>query len=233
MTDESRRLEFPAGGTTVSALWTPAAQAIAVSALAHGAGAGMTHPFMAGATAGLAAGGVSVLRFNFAYMEARRRVPDRAPVLLDTWRAAIEELFRRGGGLPMIVGGKSMGGRMASMLAAEDGAEFPGAALVFFGYPLHPAGKADRLRDAHLPQVRVPMLFIQGTRDALARADLIAGVVRRLRPLARLHVVADGDHSFHVPGAKRPDRDIGHELGEVAARYIREIVAAPPSRSLV
>jgi predicted alpha/beta-hydrolase family hydrolase len=225
MADESERLEFSATGAVVSALWTPAAQAIAASALAHGAGAGMTHPFMTGAAAGLADAGVSVLRFNFAYMEARRRLPDRTPVLLATWRAAIAELARRGAALPMIMGGKSMGGRMASMLAAEEGAEFPGAALVFFGYPLHPAGQTERLRDAHLPQIRVPMLFIQGTRDALAQADLIEGVVRRLAPLARLHAVADGDHSFHVRGAKRPDREIGYELGRLAACYVREIVA--------
>lgn len=223
MDDESEPLEFPAAGGAVSALWTPAARAIAVAAIAHGAGAGMTHPFMTGAAAGLAGGGVSVLRFNFLYMEARRRVPDRTPVLLDTWRAATRELARRGAGLPMVMGGKSMGGRMASMLAAEEGAEFPGAALVFFGYPLHPAGATDRLRDAHLAEIRVPMLFIQGTRDALAQADLIDGVVRRLEPLARLHVVPDGDHSFHVRGTKRPDRDIGYDLGRLAARYVGEI----------
>lgn len=186
----------------------------------------MTHPFMTGAAAGLAEGGVSVLRFNFLYAEGHRRAPDRTPVLLDTWRGAIRELARRGAGLPMIMGGKSMGGRMASMVAASDGAKFPGAALVFFGYPLHPAGKTDQLRDAHLPQVRVPMLFIQGTRDALAREDLVEVLITRLRPSARLHLVPDGDHSFHVPGAKRPDRDIGHELGQIAARYVHEILTA-------
>jgi uncharacterized protein len=225
MAGKSERVEFLAGGGSVSALWTPAARAIAVSALAHGAGAGMTHPFMEGAAAGLAEGGISVLRFNFLYMEARRKVPDRTPVLIETWRAVIDELARRGAGLPMIMGGKSMGGRMASMVAAAQGAEFPGAALVFFGYPLHPPGKTDRLRDTHLPRIRVPMLFMQGTRDALARLDLVEGVVRRLEPLARLHAVADGDHSFHVRGVKHSDRDIGYELGQIAARYVREIIS--------
>lgn len=215
----------------MSGLWTPAAAATAVAAVAHGAGAAMTHPFMTGVAAGLAGGGVSVLRFNFLYTEARRRAPDRTPVLLETWRGAIRELARRGAGLPMIMGGKSMGGRMASMVAAAEGADFPGAALVFFGYPLHPAGKTDQLRDAHLAEIRVPMLFIQGTRDALAREHLIEAVVARLGPSARLHRVADGDHSFHVPGAKRPDRDIGHELGEIAARYVRDILAAASSSS--
>lgn len=225
---EAERFEFSAGGVTVSGLWTPAAQAIAVAAVAHGAGAGMNHPFMAGAAAGLADGGVSVLRFNFPYIEARRLAPDRTPALLETWRAAIRELVRRGAGLPMVMAGKSMGGRMASMVAAADSENFPGTALVFFGYPLHPAGRTDRLRDAHLPRIRVPMLFIQGTRDALARPDLIDGVVRRLHPLARLYVVEDGDHAFHVRGAKRPDRDIGQDLGQIAARYVREIIAAAP-----
>jgi len=225
MADDAKRFEFHAGGRSVSGLWTSAAQPVAVSAIAHGAGAGMMDPFMTGAAEGLADGGVSVLRFNFPYMEAGRRLPDPAPVLLDTWNGAIGELRHRGAGLPMVMGGKSMGGRMASMVAAAQGTEFPGAALVFFGYPLHPPGKTDRLRDAHLPQIRVPMLFIQGTRDALGRLDLVEEVVRRLYPLAHLHVVADGDHSFHVRGVKRSDRDIGHELGQLAARYVREIIS--------
>jgi predicted alpha/beta-hydrolase family hydrolase len=184
----------------------------------------MAHPFMSGAAEGLADGGVSVLRFNFPYMEMRRRIPDSPAVLLDTWNAAIAQLAGGRAGLPMVMGGKSMGGRMASMVAAARGTEFPGAALVFFGYPLHAPGKTDRLRDAHLPRIRVPMLFIQGTRDALARLALIESVVGRLRPLAQLQVVADGDHSFHVRGAKRPDREIGRELGEIAARYIRDTI---------
>lgn len=225
MTDGGERLQFSAGGATASGVWTPAADPVAAAAIAHGAGAGMAHPFLAGAAAGLSDGGVSVLRFNFLYMAAGRRVPDRAPVLLDTWRAAIRELARRGAGLPMIMGGKSMGGRMASMLAAEEGAAFSGAALVFFGYPLHPAGKPERLRDAHLPKIRVPMLFIQGTRDALAVIELIEEVVGRLAPLAGLRVVADADHSFHIRGVKRPDREIGRELGRIAAEFVREVVA--------
>ncbi len=236
MAGEGERLQFPARGGRVSGVWTPAAQPVAASAVAHGAGAGLAHPFLAGAAAGMADGGVSVLRFNFPYMEARRlqfhggrprsrpAVPDRAPVLLDAWRAAIGELSRRGAGLPMIMGGKSMGGRMASMLAAEDGPAFPGKALVFFGYPLHPAGKPEQLRDAHLPQIRVPMLFIQGTRDALAEFTLIEDVVRRLGPLARLYEVPDADHSFHVRGTRRPDLEIGRELGRAAAAFVRGII---------
>lgn len=225
MTDGGERVQFPAGGGTALGVWTPSANAVAAAAVAHGAGAGMAHPFLAGAAEGLADGGVSVLRFNFLYMAAGRRAPDRTPVLLDTWRAAIDNLARLGAGLPMIMGGKSMGGRMASMLAAEEGAAFSGAALVFLGYPLHPAGKPQQLRDAHLPKIRVPMLFIQGTRDPLAATELMEEVVRRLAPLARLRVVADADHSFHVRGVKRPDREIGRELGRIAAEFVREVVA--------
>jgi uncharacterized protein len=226
MTDTSDRFQFAAAGGNISASWTPAASpAVAAAALAHGAGAGMDHPFLAGAAAGLAEGGIGVLRFNFPYMEARRRVPDAAPVLLAAWREAIAQLARRAGGLPLVMAGKSMGGRIVSMLAAAQGADFRGKALVFFGYPLHPPGRPERLRDQHLGDIRVPMLFLQGTCDALARLDLMEAVVSRLGPLARLHVVPGADHSFRVPDARgRFDRDAGIELGQIASRYVREVV---------
>jgi uncharacterized protein len=229
--DTSERFHFEVAGISTSGLWTPASHPMAVSTIAHGAGAGMGHPFMAGVAEELAAAGISVLRFNFPYMEARRRVPDATPVLLETWKVAVRQTVRPGNGLPMIVGGKSMGGRIASMLAAAQGESFPGAALVFLGYPLHAAGNADRLRDAHLPRIRVPMLFIQGTRDPLARLDLVEALVERLHPLARLHVVAGGDHSFRVKGVKRSDRENGQGVGRIAADYIREIVARPTRRT--
>ena len=183
----------------------------------------MSHPFLTGVAEEMAAGGISVLRFNFPYMDKRRRVPDAVPVVLETWKAALQHVVRDGQGLPIVAGGKSFGGRMASMLAAAQGEDFPAAALVFFGYPLHAPGNTDRLRDAHLPQIHVPMLFIQGTRDALAKLDLIEAVVTRLHPLARLHVVTGGDHSFRVQGAKRSDRENGHVVGRIATDYVREI----------
>jgi predicted alpha/beta-hydrolase family hydrolase len=229
--DTSERFTFDVAGLSTSGLWTQASQPVAVSAIAHGAGAGMGHPFMAGVAEELAAAGVSVFRFNFPYMETRRRVPDGTPVLLETWNAAIRQIVRPGHGLPIIVGGKSMGGRVASMLAAARGENFPGAALVFFGYPLHAPGNPDRLRDAHLPQIRVPMLFVQGTRDALARFDLVEALVKRLHPLARLHAVTGGDHSFRVKGVKCSDRENGQGVGRIAADYIREIVAGPTRRT--
>jgi uncharacterized protein len=208
----------------VEALWAPAARSVATAILAHGAGAGMTHPFMEGAAAGLAAERVSVLRFNFPYVTAGRRSPDRPEVAIATWRSALQEARTRAGSSPLVASGKSYGGRMASMVAAEDSESFPAAALVFFGYPLHAPGRADQPRDAHLPSIRVPMLFIEGTEDSFARFDLIESLVRRLQPLARLHVVEGGDHSFRVRGARRPDPKIARDLGGVAARFIQETV---------
>ena len=193
--------------------------------LAHGAGNDMRNAFLTGAAEGLASNRVSAMRFNFPFTEDGRRSPDRAPVLLEAWRAALEEAGRRAGNLPLVASGKSLGGRMASMLAAEMGGAFPAAALVFFGYPLHPPGRADKIRDAHLPAIRIPMLFIQGTSDSLATFDLVQDLVERLGAPARLHVVERGDHSFRVRGARRPDPEIGAELGAVAAEFIHEVVA--------
>jgi predicted alpha/beta-hydrolase family hydrolase len=225
MAGRSDRFSFQAGERGLSTLWNPAESAQAVAVLAHGAGAGMEHPFMAGAAEGLTEGGVAAMRFNFPYVEEGRRSPDRPAVLLQAWRGALEEAERRSKGLPLAAGGKSMGGRMASMLAAEDKEKFAAAALVFFGYPLHAPGKADQPRDAHLPDITVPMLFLQGTDDSFATFDLIEGLVERLGSLARLHPVKGGDHSFRVRGAKRPDQEIGKELGIVAAGFIREVLA--------
>ena len=208
---------------SLSGLWTPAEQPHAVTVVAHGAGNDMTTAFLEGAATGLAERGVSAMRFNFPFTQEGRRAPDRPPVLMGAWRAALDEAGRRAAGLPLVASGKSLGGRMASMLAAEMGRDFPASALVFFGYPLHAPGRPEGLRDAHLPDVTVPMLFIQGTADSLARFDLVEGVVRRLER-ARLHRVEGGDHSFRIRGARRPDRDIGLDLGAVAATFVRELV---------
>lgn len=225
MRDLAEGLTITAGDRTLSGLWTPASSPVAVAVLAHGAGAGMEHPFMAGVAEGLASNDVSALRFNFPYVEEGRRSPDRPPTLLGAWRSALEEGTRRAQGLPLAAGGKSLGGRMASMLAAEEGERFAGRAVVFFGYPLHAPGRSEQVRDAHLPDVQVPMLFIQGTADALATFELIEKLAARLGPPARLHPVEGGDHSFRVRGARRPDQETGAELGVVAARFLREVLA--------
>jgi uncharacterized protein len=187
-----------------------------VLVLAHGAGGTMRTALLDGFAAGLAAAGVACLRFNFAYSEAGKRSPDREPALRAVWAAA----FERGGqtGSPVWAGGKSMGGRIASMMAADG--ELDAAGLVFVGYPLHPPGKPDRIRDEHLDRVGVPMLFLQGTADPFARWDLLTGVVERLGDRATLHPLEGGDHSFRVRGQPRDDAGTGTALGEAVARFI-------------
>jgi uncharacterized protein len=217
------RLQGPRG--PLSALWSAPTRPGAVVVVAHGANNDIRHPFFEGIAQAFGESEVATLRFNFPYMEAGWRSPDRPPVLMDAWAAALQEAGRRGGGKPVIASGKSLGGRMASLLAAERPGEFTAAGLVFFGYPLHAPGRADQPRDAHLPSVGVPMLFIQGTADSLARFDLLEDLTRRLGPQTRLHRVEGGDHSFRVRGAKRPDHEMGRELGVVAAGFVHEVVA--------
>jgi predicted alpha/beta-hydrolase family hydrolase len=187
-----------------------------VVVLGHGAGGDMRGALLAAFASGLAEGGVGCLRFNFVYAEQGRRGPDREPLLREAWTAA----FARGRelGRPTWAGGKSMGGRIASMMVA-DGA-LPAAGLVFVGYPLHPPGKPDRIRDAHLPDIEIPMLFLQGTADPFARWELLEGVVERLGDRATLHRVEGGDHSFRARGQPRDDAARGRQLAAAAARFV-------------
>jgi predicted alpha/beta-hydrolase family hydrolase len=219
----SERFELEVGDRLTGARWEEPSGSWGVFVLAHGAGAGMDHPFLVGTTEGLVSEGLACLRFEFPYVHAGRRSPDPPAVLLRTWRAACAEGASRAAGSPLAAGGKSMGGRIASMLAAEEGEAFPAAALVFFGYPLHPPGRPEKLRDAHLGGILRPMLFIQGTNDALATFGLISSVVAKLGPRARLHAVEGGDHSFRVRGAKRSDAEIGRDLGVLAAGFVRAV----------
>lgn len=163
--------------------------------LATGAGTGQDHPGMEGLRTRLGAGGLTVMTFEYAYRAAGRPYPDRAPKLLDVHRAAAAHL-RRQVGDRLVLAGRSMGGRMATMLAAEGE---PCAAIVAYGYPLHPAGRPDRLRVEHLPAVSVPMLMISGTRDSLAQPDLVTEHLVPLRT-ATLHLVDGADHSFRRRG---------------------------------
>lgn len=188
-------------GTQVSALWSRPRGAVAVLALAHGAGAGMRHPFMETLAGALAAVGIATLRYQFPYMEAGRRFPDRPPRLIATVHAAVAEARQLARGLPVVAGGKSMGGRMTSQATAA-GDLAPGRravrGLVFFGFPLHPPKRPSIERAAHLAAIELPMLFLQGTRDALADLELLAPVCRRLGRSATLHRVAGADHGFAV-----------------------------------
>ncbi len=193
----------------------PGAQAVLV--LAHGAGSGMRSPFMAGFAEEAGRLGVATLRFEFPYMRAGRRAPDRPAVLIEAWGEAFAEGVGRADGRPVFAGGKSMGGRIASMAAAEGMAV---AGLVFLGYPLHPPGRPEKIRDAHLGDVPVPMLFLQGSRDPFARPELLAAVIARLGPRAEYVEIGGGDHSFRVPGGPRDGAAIGASLAEPAAAFI-------------
>lgn len=208
------RIPVPALETEVSGRLQRPDRARSLLVLGHGAGAGMDHPFLRDLAAGLAEVGIATLRYQFPYMDQGRRMPDRAPKLIATVRAAVAEAARLAPELPLLAGGKSMGGRMTSQAAAE--APLPGVrGLVFFGFPLHPAKKPGTERGEHLARVPHPMLFLQGTRDKLAELDLLRSVLRPLGERATLHVVEGADHGFHV--LKRSGRTDGEVLTELAA----------------
>lgn len=195
--------------------------------LAHGAGAGMTHPFMAAASAGLAARGVATLRYQFPYMEGGLRRPDVPGLAHATVRAAAGEAARLLPALPLFAGGKSFGGRMTSQ--AQAGAPLPGVrGLAFIGFPLHPPRRPSVARAEHLSAVDVPMLFLQGGRDQLAAAPLVIGVVEGLGGRATLSLVTQADHSFHVPArSEHTDAQVMAEILDVLAAWLGT-VGAPP-----
>jgi hypothetical protein len=175
--------------------------------VAHGAGGGQKTSFMVRTAEGLAARGIVAATFDFPYMSAGRSVPDRAPVLEAAWRVAIDSARTKMPGVPLFIGGKSMGGRIASHVASQG---CPGlSGLVFLGYPLHPPGKPDQRRDAHLPAIAEPMLFVQGSRDAFGTSAEIRALVPRLQR-ATLHEVPGGDHSFKVSGRGAPKPEVVH-----------------------
>ena len=190
------RIQVESGGE-VSALLMRPAKAQWLLILAHGAGAGMHHPFMQKLAGELASVNIATLRFQFPYMEQKRRVPDAPAVLVATVLAATRAASDAAPGLLLLAGGKSMGGRMASQAAAQQLLAGVGG-LVFFGFPLHPPNKPGTKRADHLPKVPMPMLFLQGTRDTLADLKLLRPVCAKLGKRALLHVVESADHSFHV-----------------------------------
>lgn len=237
----NRPLTIPVPGEApVSALLRIPDDVVALCVLAHGAGAGMEHPFMAAAADVLADRGVGTLRYQFPYMQAGRRRPDRAPVAVATVRAAVETAVREAGAfqarrgriLRVFAGGKSFGGRMTSTAAAA--APLPGVAgLVFLGFPLHAAGRPGVDRAEHLYEVTIPMLFVQGTRDRLADLELLRPVVEDLGDMATLHVVEGGDHSFKVlKRSGRTETEVMAEIGDVVAKWSGgDYDSGPPSRS--
>ena len=209
--------------TTVSALLIRPPRPRACFVFAHGAGAGMTHAFMNDVAGGLAARAIATLRYQFPYMEKGSKRPDPPAVAQAAVRAAVAEAARQCPGLPLIAGGKSFGARMTSQAQAK--APLAGTrGLAFLGFPLHPAGQPSSARADHLAGVKIPMLFVQGTRDKLAELDLLNPVVAGLGALAKLHLVQDADHSFHVPARSgRNDRAVMEEILDALAAWMAEI----------
>ena len=206
---------------SVSGLLLAPPRARACYIFAHGAGAGMSHPFMEAVAKELAERGIATLRYQFPYMEQGGRRPDPPKLAQATVRAATAEAARLAPALPLIAGGKSFGGRMTSQ--AQAASPLPGVrGLVFLGFPLHPAGRPSDERAKHLFDVHVPMLFLQGTRDALADVTLLMLLTERLGERASLQLVQDADHSFHVPARSgRKDADVRREMLDALADWIR------------
>jgi uncharacterized protein len=216
---------------SVSALLLRPDNARACFVFAHGAGAGMSHPFMEAVATGLRDRGIASLRYQFPYMEKGSKRPDPPAVAHAAVRAAVKEAARLSAGLPLIAGGKSFGGRMTSQTQAI--APLPGVrGLAFLGFPLHPAGKPSTTRAAHLSDIKIPMLFLQGTRDGLAEMTLLEPVVKGLGGLASLHVLREGDHSFHVLARSgRNDREVMSEVLDALLAWIGGLaIAVIPGR---
>ena len=210
------------GAEPVSGLWQAPPDPTACLVLAHGAGAGMTHRAMAATADGLEALGVATLRYQFPYMEKGGKRPDPPPVAHAAVRAAVAEARRRAPDLPLFAGGRSRSaGWMTSQAQVAKAAARRGAGLVFFAFPLHPAGKPSVERAAHLAEVAIPMLFLQGTNDALADLDLLRGAVSALGARAVLHLADDADHSFHVPAKSgRKDPQVLADVLAMAAGWM-------------
>lgn len=210
----------------VSALLLRPEEARALYVFGHGAGAGMRHAFMEAVAGRLAERGVATLRFNFPYMEAGRGGPNPQPVLVKTVRSAVGAARELAPDLPLVAGGKSMGGRMTSTAAAKE--PLPGVrGLAFFGFPLHAPGRRSAERGDHLADVGLPMLFLQGTRDKLADLDLLRPLVSDLGTGSTLHVVEGADHGFHVPKRSgRTDDQVLDQICEAFGAWLDEVLSA-------
>jgi predicted alpha/beta-hydrolase family hydrolase len=220
---QSLRIEINPGETVAALLICPQ-QARACYVFAHGAGAGMTHSAMEAIAAGLGQRGIATLRYQFPYMEKGSKRPDAPKVAHAAVRAAVAEAARCCPSLPLIAGGKSFGGRMTSQAQALS--PLPGVrGLAFLGFPLHPAGKPSSDRAEHLGEVKIPMLFLQGTRDALAELGLLEPVVKGLGSRATLHLLDGADHSFHVlKSSGRDDREVLNQALDAFAAWVDGVV---------
>jgi predicted alpha/beta-hydrolase family hydrolase len=201
----------------------PSELAKAALVLAHGAGAGQMSQFMVQAARGFSARGVTTATFDFPYVTAGRKVPDRAPVLERAWRDAIDAARVEMRDLPLFIGGKSMGGRIASHVAAQGGQGVL-RGLVFLGYPLHPPGRPEQRRDAHLPSIQEPVLFVQGSKDTFGTATEIRALLPSLNH-DTLHEIAGGDHSFKVPGGKAKQEPVFNDILDTVVEWMRSTIA--------
>ena len=208
----------------VSAVLVRPREARCLFVFGHGAGAGMHHAFME-ATAGLLTErGIATFRYQFPYMQAGRKVPNRAQILGETVRNAISAAGSLASDLPMLAGGKSMGGRMTSAVASTGPLDSV-RGLAFFGFPLHPRGRESSERGDHLPDVGLPMLFLQGTRDRLANLDLLRPVLDAIEPAPTLHVVEGADHGFHVlKRSGRTDTEVLEQICDVFANWAGRVI---------
>jgi hypothetical protein len=221
------RIQLPSGATTTALVYAAATgPPDAALILAHGAGAGQNSAFIAGFARALSTRGLDIVTFNFLYAEQHRRVPDPRPLLEACYRAVIDvtRLNVSSARQHLFLGGKSMGGRIATHLAAVD-ASLDVAGLVLLGYPLHPPGRPNVRRDAHLPAVNRPMLFVQGDRDAFGTPSELGPVLATLVPPATLHVVHGGDHSFKVRGRSSTPQTVPEDVPQVIVRWIRAVTA--------
>ena len=221
----TRKVTIEVGRQQVSGLLLAPERARAAYVFAHGAGAGMTHPFMEAVARELGERGIATLRYQFPYMERRAKRPDPPELAHAAVRAAAAEAARLLPALALVAGGKSFGGRMTSQ--AQAASPLPGVrGLAFLGFPLHPAGRPSDERAAHLFDVRVPMLFLQGTRDELADLDLLTPLTGRLGARASLRLLRDADHSFHVPARSgRKDADVRCELLDALAAWTLSVIS--------
>jgi predicted alpha/beta-hydrolase family hydrolase len=225
---EELKIDLEAGAVTALVYETEPPRVGATFVLAHGAGAGQRSLFMVGFARALAALGIDVLTFDFPYMERRRRIPDARPVLEACYARVIARAITA---IPtasehLFIGGKSMGGRIATHVAAAD-RQLPIAGVILLGYPLHPPGRPDQRRDAHLKDVARPMLFVQGTRDSFGTPGELTPILDGLQPPPTLHVVDGGDHSLKVRAGKPAQGAVEDGVRQTVAEWIRAVSAAP------
>jgi hypothetical protein len=217
--------------TTTALVYTSSQSATATLILGHGAGAGQRSAFMVDMARALAALGIDAVTFNFPYTEHGRRIPDRAPILESCYRSVIDAVRSHvpSARARLFIGGKSMGGRIATQVAAAD-PQLPLAGLVLLGYPLHPPGRPDQRRDKHLPSIRRPMLFVQGSRDAFGLPAELSPVLATLDPEPTLHVVQGGDHSFKVSSSQPKQAAVMTDVEHTIVDWINRSAPSPRHR---